>query len=203
VSCTSSNACTAVGQYTEDINNTSNQVGLAERWNGRRWSIQSVTVPPGATHQAGLESVALDGVSCVSQTACTAVGDAQYVVNVNGVTYVETGAIAEHWDGIRWFAQTLHLANGVGGTQLYGVSCTSSTVCTAVGYQSVADRVTALIERSSGTLPAATVRVAGATANADGTVSLRVAVSAPGDIDVMETAWLDNVRMNRSAGHCR
>jgi hypothetical protein len=144
----------------ETIDNYSDMLGLAERWNGQRWISQSLPVPPGATHQVGLESVILDGVSCVSDTACTAVGRAIYVVNANGLKHVGGEAIAEHWDGTRWSAQTLQVPSLV-GSQLNGVSCTTSTVCTAVGYQSVNGGSRVLVERSSGTLPPAPIPASG------------------------------------------
>ena len=65
VSCTSANACTAVGWYTNSGGVT---VTLAERWNGSAWSIQTTPNPPGAT------TALFEGVSCPTTTACTAVG---------------------------------------------------------------------------------------------------------------------------------
>ena len=69
VSCTSATACTAVGDY---VNRDGTQVTLAERWNGTSWTIQSTPNPTGAQY-AGWTAT-LQGVSCTSATACTAVG---------------------------------------------------------------------------------------------------------------------------------
>ena len=115
VSCASASACTAVGTYS---NGTMN-VMLAERWNGTRWSIQHPSSPSGS------QASTLAGVSCVSATACTAVGNYN-----NGTTRV---ALAEGWNGTKWSIQ--HTPNPAGGSNstLNGVSCASATACTAVG----------------------------------------------------------------------
>ena len=54
----------------------------------------------------------VDGVSCASPVACTAVGSAIY-----------------HWDGHRWSVQAAPVDAG----ELRGVSCPSANACTAVG----------------------------------------------------------------------
>ena len=81
VSCTSTTACTAVGFYS----NATTTVTLAERWNGSRWSIQHTPNPAGGSNST------LNGVSCASATACTAVGG-----SFNGTTGV---TLAERWNG--------------------------------------------------------------------------------------------------------
>jgi hypothetical protein len=65
VSCASSTACTTVGEYTVP---TGANYALAERWDGRRWSAQ--TVLP----HVGQDSSGLNAVSCTTRTSCTAVG---------------------------------------------------------------------------------------------------------------------------------
>ena len=77
VSCTSASACTAVG----DSSNGTATVTLAERWNGTRWSIQTTPNPAGGSNSM------LNGVSCASATACTAVGGSS------------NGTLAEGWNG--------------------------------------------------------------------------------------------------------
>jgi hypothetical protein len=67
LSCTSSDACTAVWSFTDG--GVSRAPILAERWNGRHWTIQPMPLPPGE------RGAALLGLSCTSRTACTAVGD--------------------------------------------------------------------------------------------------------------------------------
>ncbi len=65
VSCSAATACEAVGSY---VNSGGTTVTLAESWNGTAWSIQSTPNPTGAT------SSSLSSVSCISSSACTAVG---------------------------------------------------------------------------------------------------------------------------------
>src|SRR5262249_2504885 len=88
VSCTSATACTAVG----DDNIFGTSVTLAERWDGKTWTIQPTPNPSGATR------ISLSGVSCTSATACTAVGNYQ--------TSNSPGTLAERWNGSTWTIQT-------------------------------------------------------------------------------------------------
>ena len=125
VSCTSSNACTAVGRYyTKDNAKTlePEYLTLAERWNGEKWSIQSTSNPEGATKSA------LEGVSCTSTEGCTAVGS-----DINSAK--KTVGLVERWNGKEWSDQEISTASG-----LDSVSCTSSEACTAVGGKLTAER---------------------------------------------------------------
>ena len=65
VSCPAANSCVAVGTYSKA---SGAGVTLAERWDGSRWRIQPTPSPAGAAWSA------LEGVSCVSPSACEAVG---------------------------------------------------------------------------------------------------------------------------------
>lgn len=107
VSCTSADACTAVGP------------GGASRWNGSEWKSQTIAIPAGGTE------VTLNGVSCVSATACTAVG----LYRNSSAKWV---TLVEVWNGSEWKVQ-LSPNPASTGAELGGVSCTSSTECTAVG----------------------------------------------------------------------
>lgn len=126
VSCTSTNSCTAVGHYYDTISGPEQLRGtvtLAEHWNGTTWSIQQTPNPAGATDSE------LYGVSCVSASACTAVGD--YFSPTTG--WVTLG---ERWNGTTWSIEpTPNPTSGGPQTQpiLNGVSCASARVCTAVG----------------------------------------------------------------------
>jgi hypothetical protein len=125
VSCSSATACTAVGsgdssQYA--------QYALAERWNGKQWSLEAVPAPVGAT------SSWLNSVSCPSQNVCVAVGG--YVPP--GDHYSPEGVLVERWNGTSWAIQrTPKVPDNPG---LGSVSCSSSTSCMAVGSQSLAER---------------------------------------------------------------
>ncbi|MGH2854256.1 MAG: hypothetical protein ACRDLF_08715 [Solirubrobacteraceae bacterium] len=117
VSCTSSTECIAVGSF---VNSSNTEVPLAEKWNGTSWSSQEPPTPTGA------KSSPLDGVSCTSSTECTAVG-----LFLNGSdTFVP---LAEKWNGTTWSSQEPPTPTGATYSNLGGVSCTSSTECTAVG----------------------------------------------------------------------
>jgi hypothetical protein len=135
VSCTASNACTAVGRYsTSSLEGT-----LVERWNGTSWTVQSSPNPTGATSSTML------GVSCATSTACTGVG---YYFNSS----FERLTLAEAWNGTAWTVQTTPNRSEASYHILLGVSCTSSTACTAVGgdFPSSGPQET-LVERLSGT----------------------------------------------------
>jgi hypothetical protein len=109
VSCSSPNACTAVGDHSTKAGPPAT---LAERWNGRGWTLQSTPTPGGRGE--------LDAVSCSSAVACTAVG--YFGASVK--------SLAEQWNGKRWVVR--RTASRAVGT-LVGVACSSSVVCTAVG----------------------------------------------------------------------
>lgn len=137
VSCPSSTACVAVGYSYK----AGSQVTLAERWNGRRWSIQG-TPNPGAVAGNGKTAAELDGVSCSSSTSCIAVG---FYLRSDSTA----GTLAERWNGRSWTLQT-GLGPSAGGS-LVGVSCTSSIACMAVGYSSEGGSQATLAERWDGT----------------------------------------------------
>ena len=158
VSCSSTSACTAVGYY--DLSGSTTAHSLAEAWNGTRWSIQRT---PSITSASGGY---LQGVSCVSSLACTAVGysissvgettvlvdawngtawstqDTQATLGVlNSVSCTPTSCVAvgqynlvEVWNGSTWSAESTPSPSGASYSDLAGISCSSSTVCVAVGY---------------------------------------------------------------------
>jgi hypothetical protein len=116
VSCSSATACTAVGNYR---GSGGNYLTLAERWNGATWTIQPTPNPSGAPYNS------LQGVSCPSATACTAVG----FYESSGGSYL---TLAERWNGAAWTVQvTPNYAVLV--NNLNAVSCSSPTACLAVG----------------------------------------------------------------------
>jgi hypothetical protein len=89
VACVSARACTAVGQSDLSLPDDRGFT-LAERWNGTKWSIQSTPDPRGGGFTE------LDSVSCLSTSACTAVG-----------SYAEEqSTLAEHWAGKTWAIQS-------------------------------------------------------------------------------------------------
>jgi hypothetical protein len=113
VSCTSASACAAAGR---------DGAALAEAWNGTSWSIQPITTPPGTLGSA------LTSVSCPLASACTAVGNYQ----ANAANY--SVPFAEAWNGTSWSILRAQNQPGAVDNVLFGVSCTTATACTAVGY---------------------------------------------------------------------
>jgi hypothetical protein len=127
VSCTSAAACTAVGNF-------GNQQ-LVERWNGRQWSRQRIRKTAGAL------SLGHNSVSCASATACTIAGEADFPGRIR--------ARVQRWNGTRWSIQrTPEPAGAPITTRLSGVSCTSTSVCIAVGVYAIASGpAVTLVER--------------------------------------------------------
>jgi len=121
VACTSASACTATGYYATSAGVDQ---ALAESWNGTTWTLQSTPTPSGAT------SSALSGVSCTSASACTATG---YYATSAGVYQT----LAETWNGTTWTLQSTPTPSGATSSALSGVSCTSASACTSVGWYGV------------------------------------------------------------------
>jgi hypothetical protein len=122
VSCGSATSCTAVGYYDFGAVGFTPDT-LAEHWNGRRWTIQSLPL-------AGNPGGALSAVSCRSRVACTAAG------YYDGTSDEDPGTapLAMRWDGSSWTAEPTPGDAGQNDTSgLTGVSCATASTCTAVG----------------------------------------------------------------------
>ncbi len=118
VSCTSTEACTAAGHL---LNSAGVDATLAERWNGKEWSLQETPNP------TGTKGSVLSGVSCATAEACSAVG---HYTNSSGVEVT----LAEVWNSKKWSIQESPNPTGAKSAALSGVSCTAAEACTAVGY---------------------------------------------------------------------
>ncbi len=112
VSCTSPDACTAVG-YAPSESFSKPEVTLVETWNGSAWQEQAGPVRAGQ----------LNGVSCLSTSFCMAVGTRE-------PSSGPSDSLIELWNGTDWAIQPSPEATN---SSLDSVSCTSSTACTAVG----------------------------------------------------------------------
>jgi hypothetical protein len=130
VSCVSVTACTAVGRYgTRGVNRGAN---LIESWNGTSWSV--APSPSGG----GISST-LEGVSCASATACTAVGSHYSPFTKSNRIQIES------WNGTSW--SVVHGPNRGSDPYLDSVSCASATACTAAGnYRNTTEHSKTLIE---------------------------------------------------------
>ncbi len=137
VSCSSVDACTAVGTYVATANNA--LTGFAARWNGSSWTLQSIPAP------AGSVGTDLHSVSCSSATSCVVVGeDLQLFGRLSAPV-----TLAEHWNGSTWTVEpTPHPAPDQ--EYLVGVSCAAPDACTAVGLYTVFGRENPLAIRWDG-----------------------------------------------------
>jgi hypothetical protein len=173
VSCSSARFCIAVGVINGYGKVRPPTDPLAERWNGRRWSLMRIP------NHAGVD--ALGGVSCVSMNACMAIGGGnKYALRWNGRRWslvrlpssrallatvsctspracIAVGfrfgdpqdtPLAERWNGKRWSIQSI--PTPAGGGSLTGVSCTSGRACTAVGQRGTGRDTQSLAERWNG-----------------------------------------------------
>jgi hypothetical protein len=116
VSCTAAAACTAAGDYF----NGSDQVTLAERWNGTTWTQQSTPSVIGAN------VTDLSGVSCASASACVTVGAS--------TRHDRTRMKAEHWTSSVWYLASPPEPDASVEDALASVSCPTTTYCIAVGF---------------------------------------------------------------------
>jgi hypothetical protein len=130
VSCVSASSCTAVG-WGYDTATGSDQT-LTESWNGTAWSIVS-------SPDQGTVKNALAGVTCLSATTCTAVGNYD-----NGIERT----LVESWNGSAW-SLVSSPNQGTGSNVLSGVSCAAASSCVAVGYYTGGKRT--LVESWDGT----------------------------------------------------
>ena len=121
VSCVSDTSCTAVGG---DTGGGSGQP-LVEHWDGAGWTVQPTPTFTGFAPPLPGFVASLTGVSCTSDTACTAVG--------SFLNPTIPQALVERWDGTQWSVQSSPMPPGAQGYQLNAVSCTSATDCTAIG----------------------------------------------------------------------
>ena len=161
VSCFSRTRCTAVGYF---VDHRGCQEELAERWNGSKWSIQPtpdswIKPTPGnqgcyRTREGGFgETVGADfrSVSCISVTACLAVGAVDYsgygAADYSGsgntgdpiakpaTSYGYEEPLVERWNGSKWSIQIAGYTKAWQDGAISSVSCTSATACSAVGGQ--------------------------------------------------------------------
>jgi hypothetical protein len=117
VNCMSASLCIAVGGHDTSTHGYT----LAERWNGRSWSIQRTPTP------TGLITAPLEHVSCPATNACVAVG-------VGQISSGLISTLAERWNGSAWALQSTPNPTGSKSSTLTADSCVSTAVCEAVGY---------------------------------------------------------------------
>jgi hypothetical protein len=118
LSCSSATSCEAVGSY---VSATNVALPLAEHWNGTGWTAQSFPTASGATGEFA------SAVSCASSGTCVAVGSVDGPYDTSAPAYWL-------WTGNAWTAAVrMPSPSGSSDSYLAGVSCSSSTSCTAIG----------------------------------------------------------------------
>ena len=115
VSCTSWSACTAVG-FTGTSTEGPGSV-LAERWNGARWSVQTLSAPLGGQSE-------FMNVSCGSRRFCVADGILAYGQSFTG----RCASLVGMWNGSAWSIRKLRMCEAGGA-----LSCTSRRFCVMLG----------------------------------------------------------------------
>jgi hypothetical protein len=130
--CTNPTNCIAVGGAFVSTPNESDELSLAEHWDGTKWSI--VPTP----NVSGAFDTALIGVACAAPTDCFAAGYSH--------TTLLTSTLVERWDGSAWSIVASPNPQNSADNELSAVSCYASTRCTAVG---TSDHGT-LVERWNG-----------------------------------------------------
>jgi hypothetical protein len=114
VSCSGARSCVAVGD--SNVIRQSRFSALAERWNGKKWTILRTGAPKGAV---------LNGVSCRTAASCATVGATQ---PVNG----DSRLLAGNLSGSRWSFTAPKPAKGMIAPGFNQVSCSAAKVCTAI-----------------------------------------------------------------------
>jgi hypothetical protein len=121
VSCVSASFCAAVGHYT----GLSAWQTLVEIWDGAQWSI--VPSPNSSSSQNNF----LKSVSCVSPTACMAIGYFFDAWSCGGRCANRT--LAMTWNGTVWTIVPSDNTSFTEPNELRSVSCISANWCAAVG----------------------------------------------------------------------
>ncbi len=134
VSCTSGVNCVAVGSLK---NGSGVEEPLVERWDGSTWTIEPTPVPAGASASRLL------GVACPSSTTCVAVGSYQ--------SGSAEKTLAVGLSKGQWTIQSTPNPGTRSEASLREVSCSSPSLCTAVGYFRGGSTLVTLAERWNGT----------------------------------------------------
>ena len=117
VSCTTISACTAVGHR---LNSGGTEVTLAERWNGKEWTLQETPNPTGA------KGSGLIGVSC----------KLEHFVHRRWALHQQLGCGNSAWRELEWHdvdTEGTDRSDGGKSSKLVSVSCITTTSCIAVG----------------------------------------------------------------------
>jgi hypothetical protein len=123
VSCPTDSECLSAGSW---LNGSYVRSGLIERWSGSGWRIMPQAAPRG---RAG-HPVFLFDISCPAASKCVVIGTRRdYSRNRPAAP---STPVSEQWNGSRWQRVSIAAVNGV-APELDAVSCTTVSICLAVG----------------------------------------------------------------------
>ena len=128
-------SCVAVGAYADAAGQ---EVMLAEDRTGSTWAARTLPAPDGTTASA------LNAVSCLTPTDCTAVGAFQtgsldpFGTPPGPCSY--SCDLSEHWNGTDWQVQEPAAPPAALSDSLASVSCSAPAACVAAGQWTPRDR---------------------------------------------------------------
>jgi hypothetical protein len=138
VSCPTAKNCVVTGAYI--LSGSGRTAGYAEVLSGGKWKVYKL---PGVVSSS--RNSIIQQLSCISVTSCVAVGS--YGNSTTPIGSPANGSVAEFWNGKRWSDTMLATPAGSKGAWLYGLSCTRSRFCLAVGGRRLANgKITPLAE---------------------------------------------------------
>jgi hypothetical protein len=121
-----SSGCVAVGSARPL--HSGNLDAIGELWNGSTWTASSIPAPVSESGQA--HGAQLNSISCVSLTACMAVGS---VETTSSSSSMRSADLAEAWNGKKWTLEPTPNVKGSPFQSLASVHCLSVNDCVAVG----------------------------------------------------------------------
>lgn len=117
--------CMAVGGFG---NKSGNDRVMTQLWNSSSWKL---ILPP---RPRTMEDPNLSGVSCVSATSCTAVGQYTYELAFGSLV----APLILRWNGTEWRFQPSGRLGKAQDSMLNAIDCPSAQVCVTVGSQRMA-----------------------------------------------------------------
>ena len=183
VACTTPTSCVAVGHFVRPGTTHATQDLLAQRWDGDRWARLTPSAPPDAVR--GPTFLTFSGVSCLAATWCTAVGN---YARIGG----HFAGLVERLTGDTWTIEPSERPTGATDVRLASVSCTTPMNCVAVGNTQDGGEQRALAERFIAN-PINRFAVSDVHALRDGGITFRIRAPSDGRVDVLLTAWNDNL----------
>ena len=124
VSCTSPTHCIVVGNTANPGDAPADVAGLADQWNGTKWSATKLSWPKTGNSY-------LYGVSCTKAGPCATAGGEDMDLKAPGIT---GRARVANWNGKAWTIANLPALNAGRADVFNAVSCPSATTCVAVGH---------------------------------------------------------------------